>query len=53
VLRRGYQTSTLGTGGEGFNPARDILVSAHVIATLTNSGLMRRLTPVLGFDYSF
>jgi len=49
----GYQSSTLGTIGVKFNPARDILLSAHVIATLSNSGLKRRLTPVLGFDYSF
>ncbi len=49
----GYQTSSLGTVGVKFNPARDILISAHVIATLTNAGLKRRLTPVLGFDYSF
>ncbi len=49
----GYQTSSLGTIGLKFNPARDILVSAHLIATLTNAGLKRRLTPVLGFDYSF
>jgi hypothetical protein len=46
-------TSTLGALGVKFNPARNILVSAHVIATIAGNGLRRRLTPVLGFDYSF
>jgi hypothetical protein len=49
----GNMTSTLGALGVKFNPARNILVSAHVIATIAGNGLRRRLTPVLGFDYSF
>ena len=28
-------------------------ISAHVIATISDAGLRRSLTPVLGFDYSF
>lgn len=49
----GNLTSVLGTVGVKLNPARSILISAHVIATLTDRGLRRRLTPVIGFDYSF
>ena len=37
------QTSTTGS----------ILISAHVIAAISDAGLRRSLTPVLGFDYSF
>jgi hypothetical protein len=49
----GAMTSTLGALGVKFNPARSVLVSAHVIASIAGNGLRRRLTPVLGFDYSF
>lgn len=49
----GTLTSILGTVGVKFNPARNILISAHVLATVTDGGLRRRLTPVIGFDYSF
>lgn len=49
----GTMKSVLGTVGLKFNPTRSVLLSAHVIATLTDAGLRRRLTPVLGFDYSF
>jgi hypothetical protein len=46
-------TSFLGAVGLKVNPARNILVSAHVIMTATDGGLRRRVTPVVGFDYSF
>jgi Putative MetA-pathway of phenol degradation len=49
----GWQTSTLGTIGVKFNPIRSVLISAHVIATLTDHGLRRRVAPVFGLDYSF
>jgi hypothetical protein len=49
----GRLTSVLGTVGVKFNPVRNILISGHLIATVTDSGLRRRLTPVLGLDYSF
>jgi len=49
----GNMTSTLGALGLKFNPARNILFSAHVIASFPGNGLRRKLTPVLGFDYSF
>ncbi len=45
--------SILGTVGLKFNPTRSVLVSAHLIATLSDAGLRRRLTPVLALDYSF
>jgi hypothetical protein len=49
----GIVTSVMGTVGVKFNPVRNVLISAHVIATLTDGGLRRRLAPVLGLDYSF
>ncbi|HUR33189.1 MAG TPA: hypothetical protein VM032_05295 [Vicinamibacterales bacterium] len=49
----GTLRSILGTVGLKFNPTRSVLVSAHLMATLDDAGLRRRLTPVLGFDYSF
>ncbi len=49
----GTLKSILGTVGLKFNPTRSVLVSAHLIATLSDAGLRRRLTPVLALDYSF
>jgi len=49
----GILTTVQGTVGMKFNPVRNVLISAHVIATLTDRGLRRRLAPVLGLDYSF
>ena len=49
----GTLKSILGTVGLKFNPTRSVLISAHLIATLSDAGLRRRLTPVLGLDYSF
>jgi len=43
----------MGTIGLKVNPTRNLLVSAHLIATLTDRGLHRRLAPVFGLDYSF
>jgi hypothetical protein len=48
----GY-TSVLATVGAKFNPYRTLLVSAHLVFTLTNAGLKRGVTPVIGFDYSY
>lgn len=45
--------SLLGTVGLKFNPTRSVLVSAHLVATMSDGGLRRKLTPVLGLDYSF
>jgi len=49
----GMLQTTMGTVGVKFNPVRNVLISAHVIATLTDRGLRRRLAPVIGLDYSF
>ena len=49
----GSLPTTMGTIGLKVNPTRNILVSAHLIATLTDRGLRRRLAPVFGLDYSF
>ena len=49
----GSVTSLLGTVGAKFNPARNFLISAHLLFSLNGGGLRRGLTPVLGFDYSF
>jgi hypothetical protein len=46
-------TSVLGTIGLKYNPVRSVLISAHLIATMNDRGLRRRLTPVFGLDYSF
>ena len=51
--QNGTLRSILGTAGLKFNPTGSILISAHVIATISDAGLRRSLTPVLGFDYSF
>jgi hypothetical protein len=50
---RGDVTSLLGAFGFKLNPVRNVLVSAHLILTATDAGLRRRLTPVIGLDYSF
>lgn len=49
----GGYTSVLATVGAKFNPYRTLLVSAHLVFTLTNAGLKRGVTPVIGFDYSY
>ena len=49
----GSLTSVLGTIGAKFNPTGSLLISAHVVFTLTSGGLKRGVTPVIGFDYSF
>jgi hypothetical protein len=49
----GDLTSVQAAIGAKFNPTRTLLISAHVVITLTNAGLKRNLSPVLGFDYSF
>lgn len=49
----GSVTSMLGTAGVKFNPAPNLLISAHVVVSLNNAGLRSRFTPVFGFDFSF
>ncbi len=39
--------------GVKYNAWRNLLISASVLIPLTDAGLRDRLTPVLGFDYSF
>jgi len=39
--------------GLKFNSTGSILIPAPPIATVSDAGLRRSLTPVLGFDYSF
>ena len=39
--------------GAKINPAKNLLVSAHVLFPLTDAGLRSRFTTVLGFDYAF
>jgi len=45
--------SVLGTAGFKFNPVGNLLVNAHLVVTLNDSGLHRGVTGVFGFDYSF
>jgi hypothetical protein len=49
----GSLTSVLGSVGVKYNPVGNVLISAHVLATVSDGGLRRRLTPVIGLDYSF
>lgn len=51
--REGNVSSILGTVGLKFNPVSNLLVSGHLMFTITDAGLRRRLTPVLGVDFSF
>jgi hypothetical protein len=44
--------TTLAVGGK-FNVTGNLLVNANVLFALTSRGLTSRVTPVIGFDYSF
>jgi hypothetical protein len=46
-------TTVLATGGIKFNPWQNLLISAHVLVPLNDAGLRSKVTPVVGFDYSF
>ena len=46
-------TTVLGTAGVKFNPWQNLLISVHVAFALNDAGLRSRVTPVVGFDYSF
>lgn len=46
-------TTVLGTAGVKFNAWQNLLISAHVVVALNDAGLRSRVTPVVGFDYSF
>jgi len=49
----GSLTSIVATAGVKFNPVGNFLISAHLLLPLNDAGLKSRITPVLGFDYSF
>ncbi len=49
----GNLTSALIAAGVKFNPGRSLLISAHVLVPVNDAGLRSRITPVVGFDYSF
>jgi hypothetical protein len=42
----------LAVGGK-FNVTGNLLINANALISLTNSGVTARVTPVVGFDYSF
>jgi hypothetical protein len=44
--------TSLALGGK-FNVAGNLLVTGSVLVSLTSTGLTARVTPVVGFDYSF
>jgi hypothetical protein len=46
-------TTLLGTVGVKVNVWQNLLVSAHVLVALDNAGLISRVRPVIGVDYSF
>lgn len=49
----GNLNSLLGAGGVKINPWGNLLISAHVLFPLNDSGLRSRIIPVVGIDYSF
>ena len=53
ALSEGSLTSALAAVGVKVNPWRNLLVSAHLLFPLNDSGLRSGVTPVVGFDYSF
>jgi hypothetical protein len=53
ALESGSFTSLLGTAGLKFNAAENMLLSAHVVVSLNESGLRRGVTGVFGVDYTF
>ena len=53
ALSPGSLTSALAAVGVKVNPWRNLLISAHLLFPLNDSGLRSGVTPVVGFDYSF
>ena len=39
--------------GGKFNVAGNLLINANVLVALNDAGVTARVTPVIGFDYSF
>jgi hypothetical protein len=52
-LTPGSLTTGLGAAGFKYNPAGNLLISAHVLFSLNDAGLRSKITPVIGFDYTF
>jgi hypothetical protein len=53
AVNPGSLSSVLGTAGVKFNPWGNLLISAHLLFPLNDAGLRSKVTPVVGFDYSF
>ncbi len=53
ALESGNLNLTFGAAGLKWNPGKNLLVSAHLLFTLTDAGLRDKLTPVIGIDYGF
>lgn len=51
--RSGDLNLIVGATGVRWNPRGNLLISAQVLVPFTEAGLRDRITPVLGFDYSF
>jgi len=52
-LSNGNTNILLGSAGVRFNPARNLLISAHALFPLRKSGLVDNFTPVIGLEYAF
>lgn len=52
-VREGHLNVFLGAAGIKFNPAGNLLLSAHVLFPLSSAGLRMRIGTVLGLDYAF
>lgn len=53
TLASGHLNSMLGTIGVKLNLANSFLLSAHIVAPMSDSGLRSSVTPVIGIDYTF
>jgi hypothetical protein len=51
--RPGDMNLLVGVAGIRYNPRGNLLISAQLLAPITEAGLRDRFTPVIGLDYSF
>jgi hypothetical protein len=52
-LQEGNLNLVLGSTGVKYNPTGSLVISFNLLFPLTDTGLRDRVTPTIGFDYSF
>lgn len=52
-LARSNLNTVWGTGGLKLNPWKNLLIAANVLVPLTDVGLRSRVTPTVGFEFTF